>query len=85
MMKDGAYFINTSRGDIVDEAALYKALKERKLTAAGIDVFESEPTQQTNPLFQLDNIVVTPHAAGETSKVYSETGNATARALVACF
>ncbi len=85
MMKDGAYLINTSRGDIVDETALYKALKEGKLTAAGIDVFESEPTLKSNPLFQLDNIVVTPHAAGETSKVYTETGLATAKALVDVF
>ncbi len=85
MMKDGAYLINTSRGDIVDETALYKALKEGKLSAAGIDVFESEPTLKSNPLFQLDNIVVTPHAAGETSKVYTETGLATAKALVDVF
>ena len=85
LMKDGAFFVNTSRGDLVDEKALYKALKDKKLTAAGIDVFESEPTQKTNPLFQLGNIVVTPHAAGESSKVYSETGNATARALVDVF
>ncbi len=85
MMKDGAYLINTSRGDIIDEIALYNALKSGKLTAAAIDVFNSEPTQKDNPLFQLDNIVVTPHAAGESSKVYAETGKTTTKAIIDIF
>lgn len=61
LMKPGAYFINTARGPIVDEAALHDALSNRRIAGAGIDVFEVEPTPADNPLLKLDNIIVTPH------------------------
>jgi D-3-phosphoglycerate dehydrogenase len=67
MMKPTAYFINTSRGATVDEAALYKALKEGWINGAGLDVFEKEPPDPDNPLFKLDNVVLSPHSAGGTS------------------
>ena len=60
-MKPTAYFINTARGPIVDERALYEALSGARITGAGIDVFEQEPVSADNPLLKLDNIVVTPH------------------------
>ena len=62
-MKDGAYLINTARGALVDEKALCAALTEGKLSGAALDVFEKEPVTKENPLFALDNTVLSPHAA----------------------
>lgn len=61
LMQSGAYLINNSRGAVVDEQALYEALKNRKIAGAGLDVFVEEPTPPDNPLLQLDNVVVAPH------------------------
>jgi len=61
-MKPSAYFINTARGAIVDEPALVKALQEKQIAGAGLDVFEEEPVDLNNPLFKMDNVVVTPHS-----------------------
>ena len=66
LMKPTAILINTSRGPIVDESALYGALQARRIMGAGLDVFAQEPIDPNNPLLQLDNVVVTPHAAGAT-------------------
>jgi phosphoglycerate dehydrogenase-like enzyme len=62
-MKPTAYFINTARGQIVDEVALINALREKWIVGAGLDVFEKEPVDQDNPLLKMDNVVVTPHCA----------------------
>jgi len=66
LMKPSAFFINNSRGPLVDEEALINALKENKIAGAGIDVFTQEPPAKDNPLFKLDNVVVTPHSAANT-------------------
>ena len=62
-MKDGAYLINTARGSLVDEAALYDALTSGKLSGTAQDVFEQEPVTADNPLFGLTNNVVAPHVS----------------------
>jgi glyoxylate reductase len=66
MMKRTAIIINTARGAIIDEKALYTALREKWIAGAGLDVFEEEPIRPDNPLLALDNVVLTPHLAGAT-------------------
>jgi phosphoglycerate dehydrogenase-like enzyme len=70
LMKPTAYFINAARGGIVKEAELITILQEGKIAGAGIDVFEQEPTPADNPLFKLDNVIVTPHAIAWGDDVY---------------
>jgi len=65
-MKPSTILINTARGAIVDEPALVDALATRRIAAAGLDVFETEPLPQGHPLTRLDNVVLTPHSAGVT-------------------
>jgi D-3-phosphoglycerate dehydrogenase len=69
-MKRSAYFINLSRGPVVDEAALIAALRARTIAGAGIDVFEREPVAPDNPLLGMDNVLVTPHALCWTDECF---------------
>ncbi len=82
MMKDSAIIINVARGPVIDESALYTALKEKKIAGAGVDVYEVEPAAENNPLFELKNIVCLPHSAAETYETYRAVGLATARAVI---
>ena len=66
MMKDTAILINTCRGPVVDETALYQALTTKQIAGAGLDVMTEEPPAQAHPLFRLDTVTLTPHMAGPT-------------------
>jgi D-3-phosphoglycerate dehydrogenase len=63
MMKPTAFLINCARGPIIDEAALYAALRDRRIAGAGLDVMEQAAPSADHPMFQLDNLLVTPHVA----------------------
>jgi D-3-phosphoglycerate dehydrogenase len=67
-MKPDALLINTARGPVVDESALYNALQSGKIAGAGLDVFNREPVARDNPLLGLDNIILTPHSAALTKE-----------------
>jgi len=71
MMKPTAVLINTSRGPVVDEAALLEALQHKRIAGAGLDVFEKEPVDPNNPLLRMENVVVTSHTAGTTWDTWS--------------
>ena len=66
LMKPTAIIVNTCRGPVIDEVALHRALAADKLFGAGLDVFDQEPPPADNPLFKLDNVVLTAHFAGPT-------------------
>ena len=68
LMKESACLINTARGGLIDEVALYNALSTKRIAGAGLDVFEAEPASKDNPLFSLENILITPHMAGWTKE-----------------
>ena len=84
-MKGTAYVVNTARGGIVDEAALVDALKRRVIAGAAVDAFEVEPATADNPLFALDNILVSPHSAGVTEESMFRMGASCARNVLDCF
>lgn len=72
MMKPSAMLINTARGPIVNEKALYEALEEKRIAGAGLDVFHREPLEPSDPLLSLENVVLTPHNAGQTPEALQE-------------
>lgn len=76
-MKESAYLINTARGSIVDEEALIRALNEKKIAGAGLDVLSEEPFSKENPILQMDNVVTAPHIGAATKEAGS-------RASVVC-
>jgi D-3-phosphoglycerate dehydrogenase len=83
-MKQGSYVINTARGGIVNEMALYEALKSGHLNGAAMDVVESEPMTPDHPLLSLDNVVVTPHIAMYSKEAINAVSLICAENVVAC-
>jgi phosphoglycerate dehydrogenase-like enzyme len=81
LMKPTAYLINTARGPVVDEAALTRVLQDRRIAGAGLDVFEEEPSPVGNPLYRLDNVIVTPHALCWTDQCFAGIGAADVKAV----
>ncbi len=81
-MKRTAYLINTSRGGVVDQEALYEVLKERRIAGAALDVFEKEPLEEDSPLRTLDNLYISAHASGVTSDARSRSGRTAAENLI---
>jgi len=84
-MKRTAFLINNSRGPVVDEKALYKALREGKIAGAALDVFEQEPTPKNNPLLELDNVVAAPHISSASHETRSKMASMVAGNLVEFF
>ncbi len=68
-MKKTAYFINISRGVVVDLAALTSALENGEIAGAGLDVFETEPLPSDHPLWEMENVIITPHIAGASAYI----------------
>ncbi len=83
LMQPTAYFINTARGPIVNQADLTEALVNQQIAGAGIDVFEEEPMAADNPLTGLDNVILSPHALAWTDELYRLNGEHACEAVLA--
>ncbi|MEF2966740.1 D-glycerate dehydrogenase [Paenibacillus sp. M1] len=82
LMKPNAIFINVSRGETVNEAALIRALEDKTIAGAGLDVFEQEPVSPDNPLLRMDNVVTLPHIGSATAETRLNMAMSAARNLV---
>ncbi len=81
-MKKTAYLINAARGGLIDQKALYNALKSGKILAAGLDVLEEEPPAPNDPILTLDNVIISPHSAGYAEGSYERARSWSAREVV---
>jgi D-3-phosphoglycerate dehydrogenase len=82
LMKPSSYLVNVARGKIVDQAALYKALSDKKIAGAGLDVLAKQPPDADEPLLKLDNVLFTPHDAALTVETYSHASLLIARSIL---
>ncbi|HEV3339484.1 MAG TPA: NAD(P)-dependent oxidoreductase, partial [Pirellulales bacterium] len=82
LMKPTAHLINVARGPIVDQAALTAALVEKRIAGAALDVFETEPVAANDPILQLDNVIVAPHAIAWTDELFSRNGRAACQSIL---
>lgn len=82
LMKPGAFVVNAARGPVIDEQALARALGERRIAGAAIDVYAEQPLPRAHPFLGLDNVLLTPHAAGLTQEASRRMGEGAARATL---
>ncbi|MFF2878123.1 C-terminal binding protein [Gottfriedia sp. NPDC057991] len=82
LVKKNLFIVNTSRGPVINEKALIKALQEKRIAGAALDVFEIEPIDPNNPLLNLDNVILTPHAAYYSDESCSELKSKAAKNIV---
>ena len=85
LMKSGVYIINTSRGGIIDENALLKALRENRIAGAALDVFSQEPPPPDHPILQFENVIITPHIAWYSEEALEEARTRAAEEVVGFF
>ena len=74
-MKETALVVNVARGDIINESDLIQALQSNKIGGAGLDVFEQEPLPESSPLWDMENVVLTPHVAGWSAEGWDNQGD----------
>jgi len=82
LMKPDAFLINTARGGIVNEKALYEALKDRRIAGAAIDCFDTEPVVTPHPFAELDNVLLAPHSIAWTDELFRDIGRAVCQGMV---
>ena len=81
-MKKTAYLVNAARGGIIDQKAMYNALKSGTILAAGLDVLEKEPPDADDPILTLDNVIILPHSAGYAEGSYERARKSSAQEVV---
>lgn len=84
-MKSSAIIVNTARGDVIDQEALYEALRDKKIFSAGLDVTTPEPLPTSNPLFSLPNVMILPHIGSATFEARTEMSVMCANNIIAAF
>ncbi|MEM4501126.1 MAG: NAD(P)-dependent oxidoreductase, partial [Thermofilaceae archaeon] len=82
LMKRTAILVNTSRGPVIDQRALFRALKEGWIAGAGLDVFEKEPIDPDDPLLKLENVVLTPHIGSASHETRSKMAELAATGII---
>jgi D-3-phosphoglycerate dehydrogenase len=82
LMRRTSYLINVSRGPVIDQSALTRALQEHRIAGAGLDVFEAEPIDPADPLLQLDNVILAPHAICWTDECFLNNGKSACQSLL---